>query len=89
MNYMWNFGNNSIYGQENWDVSFTSMSTADIRNKWTDYEVSMTANDGGPTSNRRNRAIVFNIGHEPSAAFTYEAAKEVVLYIADIRFTKD
>jgi hypothetical protein len=89
MNYMWNFGNNSVYGQQNWDVTCTSISPADIRNKWTEYTIDMTANDGAPTSNRRNRAIVFNIGHEPSPAFTYEAAKEVVLYVADIRFTKD
>jgi hypothetical protein len=89
MNYMWNFGNNSIYGQQNWDVTCEKITNANIRNNWTEYVIDMTANDGGPTSNRRNRAIVFNIGHEPSGTFTYDAQKEVVLYVADIRFTKD
>lgn len=89
MNYLWNFGNQSIYGQENWGVDCDKISNTDIRNNWKEYVIDMTANDGGPTSNRRNRVIVFNIGHEPSEAFTYNASKEVVLYLADIRFTKD
>ncbi|GHT67923.1 hypothetical protein AGMMS50239_31960 [Bacteroidia bacterium] len=89
MNYMWNFGNNSIYGQQNWDVSFDRMTISDIRTNWKEYTVDMTANDGGPTSNRRNRVIVFNIGHEPGEAFSYDKDKEVVLYVADIRLTKE
>jgi hypothetical protein len=89
MNYMWNFGNNSIYGQQNWDVSCDRIANTDIRRNWKEYTIDMTANDGGPTSNRRNRVIVFNIGHEPSEAFNYNASKEVVIYVADIRFTKD
>ncbi|MDR2472221.1 MAG: DUF4998 domain-containing protein [Tannerella sp.] len=89
MNYMWNFGNNSIYGQESWGVDCERIPTPDIRNNWKEYTIDMQANNGGPTSNRRNRCIVFNIGHEPSEAFSYNAEKEVVLYVADIRFTKD
>jgi hypothetical protein len=89
MNYMWNFGNNSIYGQQNWDVSCDRIPNTDIRKNWKEYTIDMTANDGGPTSNRRNRVIVFNIGHEPGEAFNYDANKEVVLYVADIRLTKD
>lgn len=93
MNYMWNFGNNSIYGQENWDVSFSNdkISNAQIRNEWKEYTVDMSSNNywnNDNTSNRRNRVIVFNIGHEPSAAFDYQADNQVVLYVADIRFTK-
>ena len=91
MNYMWNFGNNSIYGQQNWDVSQSQsnwIQTAQIQNEWREYVIDMTPNDGGDTSNRRNRVIVFNIGHEP-ASFTYDATKQVVIYVADIRFTKN
>ncbi len=91
MNYMWNFGNQSVYGQQNWDVSIPQsnwIQTAQIQNEWREYVIDMTANDGGPTSNRRNRALVMNIGHEP-ASFSYNASKQVVLYLADIRFTKN
>jgi hypothetical protein len=92
MNYMWNFGANSIYGQQNWDVSFTNdkITNAEIRNSWKEYTVDMSSNNwwaNNNTSDRRNRCIVFNIGHEPSS-FTYDANNEVVLYIADIRLTK-
>jgi hypothetical protein len=90
MNYMWNFGGNSIYGQENWDVSFTNdrITNAEIRNSWKEYTVDMGSNNWwDSSSNRRNRCIVFNIGHEPSS-FTYDANNEVVLYIADIRLIK-
>jgi hypothetical protein len=91
MNYMWNFGNQSIYGQQNWDVSQSQsnwIQTNQIQNEWREYEINMTPNDGGETSNRRNRCIVFNIGHEP-ASFTYDANHQIVLYLADIRFTKN
>ncbi|WP_298653632.1 DUF4998 domain-containing protein [uncultured Proteiniphilum sp.] len=91
MNYMWNFGNNSIYGQQNWDVSQSQQNwiqTNQIQNEWREYVIDMTPNDGGDNSNRRNRVIVFNIGHEPSS-FTYDANKQVVIYVADIRFTKN
>ncbi len=91
MNYMWNFGNQSIYGQEDWDVSQSQsnwIQTDQIQNEWRDYEINMTPNDGGDNSNRRNRCIVFNIGHEPSS-FTYDANQQIVLYLADIRFTKN
>jgi len=91
MNYMWNFGNNSIYGQQNWDVSQSQsnwIQISQIRNEWREYAINMTPNDGGDNSNRRNRVIVFNIGHEPRS-FTYNANKQVVLYLADIRFTKN
>lgn len=94
MNYMWNFGNNSIYGQENWDVSFSNnrISNAQIRTEWKEYTVDMSSNNywnNNNTSNRRNRVIVFNIGHEPANAFSYDADNQVVLYVADIRFTKN
>lgn len=91
MNYMWNFGNNSIYGQQNWDVSQAQenwIQTNQIQKEWREYVIDMTPNDGGDTSNRRNRVIVFNIGHEPSS-FTYDANNQVVIYVADIRFTKN
>jgi hypothetical protein len=91
MNYMWNFGNQSLYGQQNWDVSQPQsnwIQTNQIQNEWKEYTIDMTANDGGPTSNRRNRVVVMNIGHEPSS-FTYNANKQVVLYLADIRFSKN
>jgi hypothetical protein len=90
MNYMWNFGANSIYGQQNWDKSFTDdrITAAQIRNSWKEYTVDMGANDWwNESSSRRNRCIVFNIGHEPSA-FTYDENNQVVLYVADIRLTK-
>ncbi len=93
MNYMWNFGNQSLYGQQNWDVSQPQsnwIQTAQIQNEWKEYSIDMTANDGGDNSNRRNRALVMNIGHEPSAsAFKYDAGKQVVIYLADIRFSKN
>ncbi len=93
MNYMWNFGNQSLYGQQNWDVSQPQsnwIQTAQIQNEWKEYVIDMTPNTGGDTSNRRNRAIVFNIGHEPSSSsFSYNASKQVVCYLADIRFTKN
>ncbi len=91
MNYMWNFGNNSIYGQQNWDVSQSQsnwIQPNQIQNEWREYVIDMTPNDGGDNSNRRNRVIVFNIGHEPSS-FTYNANNQVVIYVADIRFTKN
>jgi len=91
MNYMWNFGNNSIYGQQNWDVSQSQsnwIQTGQIQNEWREYAINMTPNDGGDNSNRRNRVIVFNIGHEPGS-FNYDANNQVVLYLADIRFTKN
>ncbi len=91
MNYMWNFGNQSIYGQQNWDVSQSQsnwIQIDQIRNEWREYAIDMRPNDGGDDSNRRNRCIVFNIGHEPSS-FTYDASKQIVLYLADIRFTKN
>lgn len=91
MNYMWNFGNNSIYGQQNWDVSQSQgnwIQTNQIQNEWREFVIDMTPNDGGDNSNRRNRVIVFNIGHEPGS-FSYDANKQVVIYVADIRFTKN
>lgn len=93
MNHLWAFGNNSIYGQESWDVSFSNNKIAkeDIRKKWKEYTVDMSPNNywnNNNTSNRRNRLIVFNIGHEPSS-FTYNASEQVVLYFADIRFSKN
>lgn len=91
MNYMWNFGNNSIYGQQNWDVAQPQgnwIQTNQIQNEWREYVIDMTPNDGGDNSNRRNRVIVFNIGHEP-ASFSYNASKQVIIYVADIRFTKN
>lgn len=91
MNYMWNFGNNSIYGQQNWDVSQSQQNwiqTNQIQNEWREYSIDMAPNDGGDNSNRRNRVIVFNIGHEPGS-FTYDANNQVVIYVADIRFTKN
>ncbi len=91
MNYMWNFGNQSMYGQQNWDVSQPQsnwIQTAQIQNEWKEYTIDMTANDGGDTSNRRNRTVVINIGHEP-ASFSYNANKQVVIYVADIRFSKN
>jgi hypothetical protein len=89
---MWNFGANSIYGQQNWDVSFTNdkITAAQVRNTWKEYTVDMNSNnwwDDNGASNRRNRCIVFNIGHEPSA-FTYDENNQVVLYVADIRLIK-
>jgi len=97
MNHMWNFGGYSVYGQENWDVTLNPISGGDIRNRWIEYTVDMNANNwwGGNinttdngTGNRRNRAIVFNIGHEPGNAYNYDANNQCVLYVADIRFTK-
>lgn len=91
MNYMWNFGNNSIYGQQNWDVSQSQsnwIQTNQIQSEWKEYTIDMTPNDGGDNSNRRNRVIVFNVGHEPGS-FTYNPEQQVVLYIADIRFMKN
>jgi hypothetical protein len=92
MNYMWNFGGNSAYGQQNWDVSFSSdrINAAQIRTEWKEYTVDMSPNNwwaNDNTSNRRNRCIVFNIGHEASS-FAYDGNNQVILYIADIRLSK-
>ena len=98
MNHMWSaFASNSIYGMENWDVTLSSIPNSDIRNNWVEYTVDMNANnwwgsninttDNG-TGNRRNRVIVFNIGHEPGNAYNYDANKQVAIYVADIRLSK-
>ncbi|KAA6300827.1 MAG: hypothetical protein EZS26_003019 [Candidatus Ordinivivax streblomastigis] len=91
MNYMWNFGSNSNYGQENWDITQPQtnwIQTDQIQTQWKEYTIDMSANTGGDT-NRRNRAIVFNIGHEPGGDYAYDENKQAVLYVADIRFTKN
>jgi hypothetical protein len=96
MNRLLNYMNNSIYGQRNWDVTLNPIPVDDIRNNWVEYTVDMHANnwwgdDINTTTNgdglRRNRVIIFNIGREPST-FVYDENKEVVLYVADIRFCK-
>lgn len=91
MNHMWAFGGNSIYGQGYWAVDLPEISKAEIRSKWKEYVVDMNANnywENDNTSDRRNRVIVFNIGHEPSGELDYKENDQIVIYFADIRFSK-
>lgn len=89
MNRLWSFAQNSDYGQESWDAGRNSSITdGEIQNAWHEYTIDMSNNDGGDTSNRRNRVYVFNIGHEDGVTWSYDPNKEVVIYFADIRLCK-
>ena len=97
MNRLSMFPYNSMYGPGGWDVRFNPIPVDDIRNNWVEYTVDMSANNwwgadinttGNGNGFRRNRVIIFNIGQSPSA-FVYDENKEVVLYVADIRFCRE
>ena len=89
MNKVWSSFSDSDYGQEDWDTGRqTAITDAEIQNSWHEYTINMSNNDGGDTSNKRNRVYVFNIGHEDAATWSYDKNNEVVIYIADVRLCK-
>lgn len=89
MNYTWQFTQHSDYGQQVWDTGrLTPMTDAEIQTSWREYTLNMGNNDGGDTSDRRNRVYIFNIGHEGAMTWSYNANSQVVIYIADVRLCK-
>lgn len=89
MNYTWQFAQHSDYGQQVWDTGrLTPITDAEIQNSWHEYTLNMSNNDGGDTSDRRNRVYIFNIGHEGAMTWSYNANNQVVIYIADVRLCK-
>lgn len=89
LNRLWGFPHHSDYGISNWDSGrMTPMTDDEIQNSWREYTVDMMTNDGGDNSNYRNRVIIITPGHEDPVSWSYEKDKEVVIYLADIRFTK-
>lgn len=90
LNHFSQFKQNSDYGQGYWHAGYIeAMTDAEIQNSWHEYTIDMSRNDGGDNSNIRNRAIKFNFGHESrNIKWTYDENNEIVIYIADVRFTK-
>lgn len=89
MNKVWSSFPDGDYGQQEWDTGRqTSITDDEIRNLWHEYTINMSSNDGGDTSDRRNRVYVFNFGHEDGVTWNYDANNEVVIYIADVRLCK-
>ena len=89
MNRLWGFSSYSDYGQESWDAGrHSAITDSEIQNTWREYTVDMSNNDGGDTSNRRNRVYVFNIGHEDGVTWSYDENNEVVIYFSDVRLCK-
>lgn len=89
MNYMWAFTKNSDYGSEYWNAGYNpAFPESKIQNSWHEYTIDLSRNDGGDTSNKRNRVYVFNLGEEKKVEWNYDLNKEVVIYFADIRLCK-
>ena len=93
MNYTWAFTGESAYGQQNWDINTPNVEIGE----WVECTVDMNSNNwwgndigtlGNGEGSRRNRVIVFNPGRETGTAFTWDENNHVVLYFADIRFSK-
>lgn len=89
MNKVWNDFSDSDYGQQEWHPGRQSpMTDNEIQTSWHEYTIDMSNNDGGDTSDRRNRVYVFNIGNEDGVSWNYDPNREIVIYIADIRLCK-
>ncbi|GEM_PF-397187 len=89
LNTLWNFKQNSDFGQGIWDTGRQPLMTdAEIQNSWREYTVDMNNNDGGDTSDFRNRVYVINFGHEGAVKWTYDPNNQVVFYLSDVRFSK-
>lgn len=89
MNRLWNFSQNSDYGQQVWDAGpHPQMTDAEIQNSWREYTVNLSNNSGGDTSDLRNRVYVFNFGHEKAVSWSYDPDNQIVIYIADVRLCK-
>ncbi len=81
MNYLWSFSQNSSFGQQYWSPDLITIDDAELQ-KWTELTIDM-----GTALDRHNRAIVINIGGEPS--LTWDPPADIIYYFADIRFTRE
>ena len=95
MNYPFSFdGQNDQtgnYGRNDWSQDPPWFDPAQIRNNWVEHVVSMSGNDGGDTSGRRNRIYVFNFGREAVGGgdwFDNDPNRLIIIYLADIRLSK-
>ena len=90
VNYMWTYWlGNSSYGQEAWNApNNTPMTEAEIQTSWREYVIDCSQNDGGDTSNRRNRVYIINFGREQAVTWSYDPNNQIVVYLADIRLCK-
>ena len=89
MNKLGGWPRNSIYPQKAWSTGRLALMTdQEIQNSWHEYTVDLSYNDGGDTSDLRNRVYVFNIGRDENVSWSYDPNNEIVLYFADIRLCK-
>ncbi|MDR1860200.1 MAG: hypothetical protein LBR06_04700 [Bacteroidales bacterium] len=100
MNYTWSFGNQTAYGQYNWESSSPTVPEAYIGNDWYEFTIDMSNNYGEDSgtdtqTGRRNRVYAINPGMEqssdlgnPPATFDINSTDQIVLYWADLRLCK-
>ena len=81
MNRMWSFADNSVFGQELWNMDHIWIDDSNLA-KWTDITIDLNA-----AANRHNRVFVLNIGGEPSVS-PFEPPVPLIYYLANFRFEK-
>ena len=80
MNNLWNFGWESNFGQEYYDLGRPTynINDSDLQ-KWTDYTIDISG-----MASRHTRVIVFNIGGEQGQ----DPDHDLSFYVANVRFAK-